>query len=162
MSGKKVRLDLTGQTFGRLTVLGYSHTNKHGQSMWLCRCECGNEIIVTGIHLKSGHSQSCRYHANKSTHGMTKKRPYRIWQGMKSRCENPKVKDYKHYGGRGIKVCEEWKNDFQVFYDWAMSHGYSDELTIDRIDVNGNYEPSNCRWATWKEQRANQRKGNVA
>ena len=154
----KVRNNLEGLKFGKLTVIGFSNTNKHGQAMWKCRCECGNETIVKGSHLTTGHTISCGKHAKHCKHGMTKKRPYRIWQDMKSRCENPKVACFKHYGGRGITVCEEWRNSFEAFYEWATSHGYSDELTLDRIDVNGNYCPDNCRWATWHEQRINQRK----
>lgn len=156
------RLDISGKKFGRLTVLEYAFTNKSRKSMWKCKCECGNEIVVSGSHLVNGHTQSCgclfvETLPNKK-HGMRKTRLYRIWLGMKSRCFIQSVPCFKHYGGRGITVCDEWKDNFQAFYDWAMSHGYSDDLSIDRIDVDGNYCPENCRWATWSEQRRNQRK----
>jgi hypothetical protein len=163
---KKTRLDLKGKQFGRLTVLEYSHTNKHGQSMWKCRCACGSERIVTGSHLKSGHSISCGcYNAEaakdrRKTHGKRKTRLYRIWLNMKARCTIESVSQFKNYGGRGITVCEEWANSFQAFYDWAMSNGYDEnaprgKCTIDRIDVNGNYEPSNCRWVSIQAQQFN-------
>ena len=141
--------DLTGQRFGRLTVL------ERTELKWLCKCDCGNKKIVAGGHLVSGDTKSCG--CLRIKHGMRNTRLYSIWHGMKERCYNTKHKFYKHYGGRGIKVCEEWKNDFQTFADWALSHGYADNLTIDRIDVNGNYEPSNCQWATNAEQQRNKR-----
>lgn len=92
------------------------------------------------------------------THGMCYTRLYSIWQHMKNRCNQPKAHNYKYYGGRGITVCEEWQESFEKFHDWAVTHGYSKELTIDRKDVNGNYEPDNCRWATKLEQELNKRK----
>ena len=161
---KKTRMDIQGKTFGRLTVLGYSHNNKHGQSMWRCRCECGKEIVAAGLHLKSGHTKSCgcfrddALDKTRTKHGLKKTRLYRIWSCMKARCFIEKSTNYHNYGGRGITVCDEWRHDFQAFYDWAVANGYSDELSIDRIDVNGNYEPSNCRWATAKEQNQNTRR----
>lgn len=99
---------------------------------------------------KNGDARGCYI-----THGMSKTRIYQIWTDLKRRCYNPKNKRYNRYGGRGIRVCEEWRNDFQSFYDWSMEHGYSENLSIDRIDVDGNYEPSNCRWITMKEQQRN-------
>lgn len=161
---RKVRMDIAGQRFGRLIVDSYAFTNKHGKSMWNCQCDCGKAVVVAGAHLKSGHTASCGcYGAEASgirtrTHGMRQTRLYRIWLGMKSRCTIPSVKCYKHYGGRGITICDSWMNDYQAFHDWAMASGYRDGLTIDRIDVDGNYCPENCKWATWKEQHRNTRK----
>lgn len=154
--------DLTGMKFGRLTVLREDGRSNDGHVKWLCQCECGNVVSVISRDLRGGQQSCGCYRAIKNrklheTHGKSNTRLFHIWGGMKERCYNLKGKDYKNYGGRGILVCEEWINDFECFYNWAMKSGYKDDLSIDRIDVNGNYEPSNCRWATVKQQINNTR-----
>lgn len=151
--------DETGNRYGKLTVLSYETTND--KAFWKCRCDCGNITIVAGDKLRSGRTTSCgcvqQEHRKKGfhkSHGMTDTRLYYEWCNMKSRCNYPKNIMYKSYGGRGVKVCEEW-DKFENFMDWALSHGYADNLTIERKDVNGNYEPNNCEWIPLKEQYLN-------
>lgn len=149
--------DLTGRTFGRLVVIERSGGPSKKHTYWLCGCECGNLCIVASAHLKSGHTKSCGCLASIKKQDEATLRMKKIYRGMRSRCYNHKVGGYKYYGGRGITVCDEWLNDFQAFYDWSVTNGYNNNLTLDRIDNDGNYEPSNCRWVTMLEQSNNTR-----
>lgn len=162
-------INLTGQKFGCLTVISRSvdHIQPSGtkRAKWLCRCECGNNVEVTGINLRRGKTKSCgcitkdlNRRRRGTFHGESHTKLYHVWSQMIQRCTNPKQKKYPIYGGRGITVCEEWKYSYLRFRNWAMTNGYAEGLSIDRIDVDGNYEPSNCRWATSLEQAANKRK----
>lgn len=173
-------IDLTGQRFGRWTVIDRAadHFTKSGRPivMWLCRCDCGNKRPVDGLSLRSGKSVSCGCYRIENSrrmttkrneekppkyNGMYDKRLYGVWYNMKNRCSNPNHKSRKIYYDRGISVCEEWNGSYESFCKWAYSHGYNEHLTIDRIDNEKGYCPDNCRWVTSKAQGNNRRNNHL-
>lgn len=167
---KSFKKDLTGQRFGRLTVLEFVPNDKRG-SYWKCKCDCGKTGIYQGSSLLSKNTQSCgclklvtaKTIQNQyiKKHGKRKTRLYNIWAKMRYRCYSQKDLAYNDYGERGIIVCDEWKDNFQAFYDWAMLNGYRDDLSIDRVDNDGNYTPQNCRWTDMKTQSRNRRSNTI-
>lgn len=165
--------NLSGGVFGRLTVMRSCGKDKYRHTLYVCRCECGNMIVVSGNQLTSGHTKSCGCLRTENVskarlkHGATGdhtnvERLYKIWVGMRQRCNNPCNKAFKYYGRKGVRVCKEWE-DYNSFKTWALENGYNadacfGECTIDRINPFGNYEPKNCRWITLTEQAKNKRK----
>lgn len=170
------KIDLTNQRFGKLTVIEYAGKKQSGKSfksLWKCKCDCGNEKFVTLGDLRFGHTTSCGCvhqemikNLNRK-HGLSNKcgRLYPLWKSIRYRCLSSSSKDYERYGGRGITICDEWKDNFESFYIWAIANGYKEEktskglniLTIDRIDVNKGYSPDNCRFVTNAVQARNKR-----
>ena len=160
--------DLTGQKFGRLTVISRS-PNIGKKAAWLCKCECGKESIVTSTHLMSGHTTSCGCYnkevvsAMKKRHGMTQTKIYREWRAMISRCSNGNVRSCADYGGRGITVFARWANSFETYYDYVSKLPHFGEVgySLNRIDNDGNYEPGNVEWADRIAQANNKRNNHL-
>lgn len=155
--------DLKGQGFGNLTVVKYIGNDRNRKALWQCKCSCGNETIVRANDLINGRQKTCGC-SKLTQNGLSSSRLYTTWSNMKRRCYNSNSKDYKYYGSRGISICNEWLDEdlgFISFYNWAMQSCYKDNLTIDRIDNDGNYSPSNCRWITIEEQQNNKRNNHL-
>lgn len=165
---------IIGDKFARLTILSFEDRNRQYDSLWKVRCDCGNEFIVRGGVLKNGHTQSCgclqREQTSKSrtTHGLSRNpltgkrdKLYRVFAGMKERCYNPHHDMFRYYGGSGVSICEAWLNDYSAFHQWAITNGYKEGLTIERVNTFGNYEPSNCKWIPMSEQSKNRRNNRI-
>jgi hypothetical protein len=162
--------NIAGNRYGRLTAMTFSHTHQ-SNAYWVFLCDCGVKITVSANSVKRGNTQSCGCHRKEVsakinlTHGQARdgqqSRLYQIWAQMKRRCDLPTHEAYPDYGGRGIRVCREWSNSFEAFEDWAINSGYSDDLTIDRRNNDGNYEPGNCRWLDRKGQANNRRSSRI-
>ena len=157
--------NLVEQKFNKLLVISRAENTKQGRAQWNCKCDCGNSLIVRGSYLLNGHTQSCgclrkeKSSELNTVHGKTNTKIHAVWKSMKQRCFDENIKNYEIYGGRGITVCDEWKHDFQSFYDYVsqLPHYGEEGYSIDRINNNGNYEPGNVKWSTRKEQARNRR-----
>lgn len=160
------KIDITGERFGRLVAIRKVKDEK-GRLKWLCQCDCGNTKTVVVSSLLKGLTKSCgcynreRAVETNTKHGMTNSKLYGTWCNIKNRCYNEKVDSYYLYGGRGIKMCDEWLHDFSAFARWAEANGYREDLSIDRIDVNGDYTPENCKWSSLVEQANNKRSNHL-
>lgn len=155
--------NLSGVRFGNLTAISRANDKQYKSVHWLCKCDCGNIKVVSADNLRNGNVKSCGClrGQNLKTHGLSDERLYRIWKAMRQRCNNPKAENYRFYGQRGVKICDDWNKDFMSFYQWSINNGYHSDLTIDRINPDGNYCPGNCRWITMAQQNLNRHSNQI-